>query len=77
MSAAATPAAGGGNEQLYGKAIEAGIGLIGSIFSGAMSGQTPGGNASTIVRQEKQMDTGLIVFILIFVALGFFLTFKK
>ena len=77
MSAAATPAAGGGNEQLIGKAIEAGIGLIGSIFSGAGAGQRPGGNAPTIVRQEKQMDIGLIVFILIFVALGLFLTFKK
>ena len=77
MPTPTTPAAGGGNEQLIGKAIEAGIGLIGSIFSGAGRGSGSGGNAPTIVRQEKQTDTGLIVFILIFVALGLFLTFKK
>ena len=67
----------GGNEQLIGKAIEAGIGLIGSIFSGATGGQRPGGNAPTIVRQEKDTNIGLIIFVLIFAVMGIILIFKK
>ena len=68
---------GGGNEKLIGQAIEAGITLIGSIFSGATGGQRPGGNAPTIIRQEKETDTGIIIFVLIFAVMGIVLIFKK